>query len=490
MTRAAGCPKIRRTSAVTRTPEKVVLRIAFHGAAREVTGSCHRIQTDAGSFLLDCGLIQGGPERHERNRRRFPFEPSEIKAVVLSHAHIDHAGRLPLLVKRGFEGPIYTTGPTAELCKIMLADSGRIQEEDARWKIKRLKKKGKNHEWVTPLYTEEDALLTLEQIQTVDFHRPFELDGFGAVTFHLAGHILGAGVVELNLKANGSTRRVLFSGDLGVEGARLLGPPETVERPDYLLMESTYGDRQREETEDRTEQLYRIIEETADRGGKVIIPSFAVGRVQEVLARLNDLVESGRLSGLPVFVDSPMATLATKVFEMHPEVYSKEAQRLARTGDDPLEFPGLQLITDVRDSMEINRMKGPAIIISPSGMCTAGRVKHHLKHHISNHRTTVLFVGYQAENTLGRLIKEGLSPIRIFGEWHQVRAKIEVIDGFSAHADLDELLAWYDSLGSVGKQTFLVHGEERAAESLARHLRARGTEPVTVPELDQEFPLE
>jgi metallo-beta-lactamase family protein len=466
-----------------------VLNITFHGAAREVTGSCHLIETDAGAILLDCGLIQGGPERHERNRAPFPFDPEKIKAVVLSHAHIDHAGRLPLLVKSGFTGPIFATEPTLELSRIMLADSGRIQEEDAKWKIKRLEKAGKDASWVTPLYTEDDAFRALDQFHPLDFHREYEIDGIGSVVYHLAGHILGAAVVELTV-GNGSTpRRILFSGDLGVEGARLLGPPETVSRPDYLLMESTYGDRQRVETEDRTEQLFRILERTLDRGGKVVIPSFAVGRAQEVMARINDLVEDGRLPGIPVFVDSPMATAATRVFALHPEVYSDEARRLLRAGDAPLEFPGLRMVTAVQESMEINRYKGPAIIISPSGMCTAGRVKHHLKHNISDPKATVLFVGYQAANTLGRHIKEGKDPVRIFQGWYDVRAEIEVVEGFSAHADLDELLAWYDSLGGVERQTFLVHGEEDAAESLARNLRLRGSEPVVVPELGQSFPL-
>jgi metallo-beta-lactamase family protein len=465
------------------------LQITFHGAAREVTGSCHQIRTDTGSFLLDCGLIQGGPERHERNRLPFAFQPDTLKAVVLSHAHIDHSGRLPLLVKAGFKGPILATEATFELCQIMLADSGRIHEEDAKWKIKRLKKEGKDASWVTPLYTEEDAFRALDQFQPVEFHRQHDLHGMGSVTYHLAGHILGAGVVELNLGAGQDARRVLFSGDLGVEGARLLGPPESVRDPDYLIMESTYGDRQREEKEDRTEQLFGILERTLDRGGKVVIPSFAVGRAQEVMARINDLVEAGRLSGVPVFVDSPMATAATRVFAMHPEVYSDEAQRLLSSGDKPLEFPGLRLVTSVQESMEINYLKGPAIIISPSGMCTAGRVKHHLKHNISDPKATILFVGYQARNTLGRLIKEGKDPVRIHSRWYDVKAEIKAVDGFSAHADLDELLGWYDSLEGVRRQTFLVHGEEEAAESLAKDIRARGTEPVVVPELGEAFPL-
>ena len=451
-----------------------MLQITFHGAAREVTGSCHLIQTEAGNFLLDCGLIQGGPERHERNRLPFPFQPESLRAVVLSHAHIDHAGRLPMLVKSGFRGPIFATEPTMELCRIMLADSGRIHEEDAKWKIKRLEKAGKDASWVTPLYTEDDAFRAMDQFRPIEFHDEFEIDGIGSAVYHLAGHILGAGIVELNVGKGAGARRILFSGDLGVEGARLLGPPESVREPDYLIMESTYGDRQRVETEDRTEQLFGILRRTLDRGGKVIIPSFAVGRAQEVMARINDLVETGRLSGVPVFVDSPMATAATRVFALHPEVYSDEAQRLLTAGDKPLEFPGLRLVTAVQESMEINRLKGPAIIISPSGMCTAGRVKHHLKHNISDPRATILFVGYQARNTLGRLIKEGIDPVRIHNQWFDVEAEIETVEGFSAHADLDELLGWYDSLGGVGRQTFLVHGEEEASESLARDLRERG----------------
>lgn len=466
-----------------------MLAISFHGGASEVTGSCHRVRTDAGSVLLDCGMIQGGPERHDRNRRRLPFALDEVRAVILSHAHTDHAGRVPLLVKWGYRGPILATEPTADLCRIMLADSGKIQEEDARWKIKRLKKAGRDASWVTPLYTEDEAVEAAERIQPVPIHQALQLDGAGTLVYHVAGHILGAAIVELRVGSGDGTRRILFSGDLGVDGARLMGPPESVERPDYLLMESTYGDRRRTEAGDRTELLFDVIRATAERGGKLIIPSFAVGRTQEVMARINDLVEGGRLSGLPVFVDSPMAAAVTRVFALHPEAYSKEARRLLKAGDEPLEFPGLRMVGSVQESMEINQLKGPAVIISSSGMCTAGRIKHHLSHHISDPRNTVLFVGYQAANTLGRLIQTGVSPVRIFSEWHPVKAEIRTIEGFSAHADLDELLAWYDSLGGVGRQTFLVHGEEEATRSLAGRLRERGNEPVVVPELDQEFLL-
>ncbi len=466
-----------------------MLKLSFHGAAREVTGSCHEITTENGSILLDCGMIQGGPERHERNRRAFPFDPRKLKAVVLSHAHIDHSGRLPLLVKAGFQGPILATDPTAELCRIMLADSGRIQEEDAFWKIKRLKKQGKDSSWVTPLYTEEDALETMDRIRPVDFHREIPLDGMGTVMYHMAGHILGAGIVELRLGEGSQRRRVLYSGDLGADGARLMGSPEPVREPDYLIMESTYGNRDRETNEDLTEDLFQILQETIQRGGKVIIPAFAVGRTQELLARINDLVEAGRLPGVPVYVDSPMATATTRVFSLHPEAYSKEAQRLIRAGDEPLEFPGLHLLTSVKDSKALNQVKGPVIILSASGMCTAGRIKHHLMHNVGDERNTILFVGYQAEHTLGRHLQSGTNPIRIFGGWFDVKAQVKSLEGFSAHADREEMLAWYESLGGVKLQTFVVHGEEDAAESLARDLRTRGNELVVVPDLDQSFDL-
>jgi metallo-beta-lactamase family protein len=430
-------------------------------------------------------MIQGGRERHERNREPFPFAVDRVDAVVLSHAHIDHSVRLPVLVKRGYRGPIFATEPTVKLCEILLPDSGRIQEEDARWKIKRLKKKGEAHDWVRPLYTEDDAMAALERFVPVPFDQPHDLGKIGSVSFVKAGHILGAAIVDLRL--GDDSQRLTFSGDLGVEGARLMSAPHTVESPEFLLMESTYGDRSREESDDRTGILHRVIEATIDRGGKVVIPSFAVGRTQAVLARINDLVESGKLSGVPVYVDSPMAAAATRVFELHPEAYSEEARRLLRLGDQPLEFPGLRITSSVEESIAINKSREPCVIISASGMCTAGRVKHHLKHNISNPNSTVLFVGYQAHGTLGRVIQSGTDPIRIFGDWYPVSARIERIEGFSAHADREELLAWFESLGGPPRRTWIVHGEEDAAESLAKTLESRFGAKVEVPRKDQSF---
>ena len=463
------------------------MRITFHGAAREVTGSCHRVQTGDGTVLLDCGMIQGGRERHERNREPFPFAVDRVDAVILSHAHIDHSGRLPVLVKAGYRGPIFATEPTVKLCEILLTDSGRIQEEDARWKIKRLKKNGEAHDWVRPLYTEDDAMAALERFVPVPFDEAHDLDSIGSVSFVKAGHILGAAIVDLRL--GDDSRRLVFSGDLGVEGARLMSAPHSVPCPEFLLMESTYGDRSREENGDRTEILHRIIEATIDRGGKLVIPSFAVGRTQEILARINDLVESGKLSGVPIYVDSPMAAAATRAFELHPEAYSEEARRLLRLGDQPLEFPGLRITSSVEESIAINESRDPCVIISASGMCTAGRVKHHLKHNISNPNSTVLFVGYQARGTLGQVIQSGTDPVRIFGEWYPVRARVEKIEGFSAHADREELLAWFESLAGLPRRTWIVHGEEDAAESFAEALASQFGAKVEVPRKDQSFSL-
>ena len=465
------------------------MKISFYGAAREVTGSCHLVDTGSARLLLDCGMIQGGKERHQRNREPFPFDASGLSCVILSHAHIDHSGRLALLRKAGYTGPILTTEPTASLLKILLSDSGRIQEEDARWKIRRLEKRGKDASWVTPLYTEAEGLEVLDQIETVRFNRPHRLDGVGTVTFVPAGHILGAAIVDLQLGTGESGRRLVFSGDLGVHGARLLGRPKAVPNPDYLIMESTYGDRVRNEEGDRTERLFTIIDRTISRRGKVIIPSFAVGRTQEVLARINDLVEAGRLPGLRVYVDSPMAVAATQAFVLHPEAYSGTAREQLADGDAPLAFEGLHLITTVEDSIALNRSDEPAVIISASGMCTAGRIKHHLKFNISDSRNTVLFVGYQAQRSLGRVIQSGTSPVGIFGEWYQVRARIETLEGFSAHADLDELVEWFELLGGPPTRTFVVHGEEDASLSFARTLKDRFGAEVTVPELGQTVDL-
>ncbi len=448
------------------------MKISFHGAAREVTGSCHLVEANGLRVLLDCGLIQGGSDRHERNRQEFPFDLSKLDFVLLSHAHIDHSGRLPRLVRAGYEGPILCSAPTRALAKILLPDAGRIQEEDARWKVKRLRKKGKDYSWVKPLFSEEDAWETLKRFESVPFGQWFPLDGKAQARFVEAGHILGASIVEVRFESGEGSRRLAFSGDLGVPDARLLGFPKPVPCPEVLIIESTYGDRLRDPCCDATEELYEVISKTIDRGGKVIIPAFAVGRTQEVLARINDLVEQGRLGGFPIYVDSPMAVQATRVVAVHPQAYSEKARKLYAEGDKPLEFPGLHLTRDVDESIALNKSKQPSVIISASGMCDAGRIKHHLKHNISSSRNTILFVGYQAHGSLGRVIESGADPVRIFGEYLPVRAKVTSIDSFSAHADQKGLLCWYRSLEGNPKQTYVVHGEEQSAVTFAGTLKA------------------
>ncbi len=465
------------------------MKLSFFGAAREVTGSCHLVEAGGLRILLDCGMIQGGADRHDRNRADFPFLVKEIDYVLLSHAHIDHSGRLPVLVKRGYAGPILCSAATRALSGVLLPDAGRIQEEDARWKIKRLQKKKQDASWVNALFTEEDAHETLKRFESIPFRQKLQLNDRVSISFVEAGHILGASIVELEAREDGKTRRLVFSGDLGVPKARLLGPPMPVARPDFLIMESTYGDRIRDPYSDPTEELRQIIESTVKRGGKVIIPAFAVGRTQEILARVNDLVESKRLQGVPVFVDSPMAVEATRIFASHPEAYSEEARRSLHAGDKPLEFAGLKLNSSVEGSIALNQLSGPAVILSASGMCDAGRIKHHLKHNISDSRSTILFVGYQAEGSLGRVILSGADPVRIFGEYYPVRAKIDSIDAFSAHADLTGLLAWFESLGGPPEKTFIVHGEEKAAVAFCNTLHHRYGASSKAPRLGESFSL-
>ncbi len=468
------------------------MKISFFGAAREVTGSCHLVEAGGLKVLLDCGMIQGGSDRHDRNRSSFPFSPKELDFVVLSHAHIDHCGRLPVLLAQGYRGPVICSAATRALCGVLLPDAGRIQEEDAKWKIKRLRKKRKKKEdfdAVRPLFTEEDAFKTLERFESNPFREKIDLNDRFSVRFVEAGHILGASIVEVSVEDDRGPRRLVFSGDLGVPNARLLGAPMAVERPDFLIIESTYGDRVRDPYQDPTEELRRIIATTTARGGKVIIPAFAVGRTQEILARINDLVESKRLNGVPVYVDSPMAVEATRIFASHPEAYSEEARRSLRAGDAPLAFPGLTLNTTVQGSMELNQLAGPAVIISASGMCDAGRIKHHLKHNISDPRNTILFVGYQAQGSRGRVIQSGSDAVRIFGEYYPVRAHVTSIDAFSAHADLLGLLDWYQSLGGNPQKTFVVHGEEASALSFAHTLHQRFQADTHAPRLGESFDL-
>lgn len=458
--------------------------LKFCGAAGEVTGSCHFVQVNDTAVLLDCGIFQGGEERHIRNREPFPFDPKSVKAVLLSHAHLDHCGRLPLLVKAGFKGKIFATEATCDLTKIVLLDAAKLQEEDAAWKIKRLKKKGEDWSWVSPLFTAADAERVFEQFEPVPYGEWVTISPDLEFRFHDAGHLLGSAMVELKWRSDGTERTLLFTGDLGQKGMPILRDPEPIEMADVLLMESTYGNREHTTGfNECVEQLREIVKETVSRGGRVLIPSFAVGRTQEVLYTLNDLIEGGQLPVIPVFVDSPMAREVLKVYQRHRELYDEEATQKVRGGDEPFTFPGLRIVATVEESKTLNEFGEPCIIIAGSGMCTGGRIKHHLRHGIGNPNNAVVFVGFQAKGTLGRKLVEGVSPVRIFGEMHEVKAKIFMLDGFSAHADRKSLLQWTSHFVKPPTQTFAVHGEQEAASALAQALQEKGWN-ATVPKLN------
>lgn len=459
--------------------------IRFCGAASEVTGSCHYVEAGGLKFIMDCGLFQGG-DQFERNTAPFPFDPKSLDLVLLSHAHIDHIGRMPLLVRRGFEKRILATHPTVDLCQILLRDSAHIQEEDAAWKIKRLRKRGEDASWVKPLYTQADAEKVLSLLEGVGYDTDVPLNENVSVRWRDAGHILGSAHLEVSVKAKGVVRKLVFSGDVGNRGTPILRDPTPIAEADVVLVESTYGNRSHEHLQQRAELFRHIITQTLDRGGKVIIPAFAVGRTQEILYELNPLAERGLLDGTPVYVDSPMAVSATEIFERYPEDYDADAAVLVRSGDNPLEFPGLRLIRDVEESKTLNERSEPCIIIAANGMCSAGRIKHHLKHHIGDQRNTILFVGFQAQGTLGRLLKDGAKQVRIFGEMHTVRAQIAAIDGFSAHADRDGLLWWMNGFRRPPQRVFMVHGEEDAARSFAQLVAEQKGWRTSVPQWGEE----
>ncbi len=466
------------------------MRITFWGAAQEVTGSMHLIEVNGARILLDCGMYQGRrSESYERNLN-FPFDPKGIDAVVLSHAHIDHSGNLPNLVKQGFSGHIWSTPATRNLCVYMLQDSGKIQESDAEYVNKRKLRKGEAP--VQPLYTIEDARLALQQFTTIGFHRTTPIADGVSLTYYYAGHILGAAFVVLDVRERdtGKQWRVVFSGDIGREELAILRSPETVDSADILIMESTYGDRLHGPYEEARKKLREIVRDAARRRGKVIIPAFAVGRTQEIVYALNELAAAGDIPRLPIYVDSPLAVDATSVFRMHPEEWDEDVQTfLSGSGRrNPFDAPQIEYVRDQARSKQLNYMPEPAVVISASGMCENGRILHHLKNNIENRENTVLFVSFQAENTLGRRLRDGASTVKIFGEEHKVRAQVASIDGYSAHADQSELLEWARPFDrSRLQQTFLVHGEPEAQSTLAEKLEAEGLKRVTIPQRGQSY---
>ena len=460
------------------------MKIKFCGAANGVTGSCHLLTIGEHKILLDCGQFQGGKTMEALNFEEFPFDPAEIECVILSHAHIDHCGRIPLLIKRGFKGDIYCSDATAQLLDIMLKDSGYIHEKEAEWKNKKALRAGKP--LVEPLYTYNDSLDALKYIKPVLYDQLIKINESLKVVFNDAGHILGSSIIELFATEDGSTSKIVFSGDLGVIGRPILRDPKIIKKADAVIMETTYGNRLHPANKDSIDDLIDIVLKTVKRGGTVVIPSFAVGRTQELIYEFNKFYAKrpelkDELEKISVYIDSPMATNATEVFKENAQVYDDEARDFLMRGDNPLDFPGLKFTKTTQESQFLNIDNSPKIIISASGMCEAGRIRHHLKHNLWNPKSSIVFVGYQAEGTLGRMLIEGVKDVTLFGESIHVNAEIYNLEGFSGHADRDGLTQWLQGFEAKPKQLFLVHGEMQAKYDFAEHVKNTiGINPIVV----------
>lgn len=450
-----------------------------------MTGSCYLVECAGKRILVDCGFYQGSRELEEDNASAFGFDASSVDYLLLTHAHLDHCGRIPLLVKRGFSGEIITTAASRELARLVMLDAAGLQEEEARYLNRRARRRGKTSGVITPLYTTLDALNALEYFGRVArYGQQLRLSEHIQATFLDAGHILGSASVFLEINEDGRDRRVLFSGDLGLPGRPILRDPVDPPAADIVIMETTYGDREHKRLEPSVEELYQVITSTTERGGNVIIPTFALERAQEVLYYLREGREQGVLPGfVRVFLDSPMAISATEIFRRHPECYNEDMVDVFSSGRDPFDFPGLAYTRETAESMAINQVTGGAVIMAGSGMCSGGRVRHHLKRHLGREHSSVVFVGFAAQGTLARRIVDGAASVRIFGEEYPVRAGIHTIGGFSAHAGQSELLDWHRKTGNP-EITLLVHGEE---ESMTRFAGLLVNTQVKLPELGQEI---
>lgn len=464
------------------------MKITFLGATRTVTGSNVLIETKEKKFLLDCGLYQGQQKEIALNTDDFLFKPSEIDFMLLSHAHIDHSGRIPKLYVEGFRGPVYATKATCDLCEIMLPDSGYIQESEIEWLNRKRKREGK-HE-VPPLYTYQDALDSLVLLERVKYDETIQIDQNIKVRFRDAGHMLGSSIIEIWVTEDGKEKKIVFTGDLGNNDIPLLREPTMIEEADILIMESTYGDRLHERKEDKAEEFLKTVSETLEKGGNVVIPSFAVGRTQEILYELQRSKQSDdeefrreydEIMSAPVYVDSPLATSATEVFLKNLDCLDEFVQEDIREGKRPLDFPGLRFTQSVDESKLLNATANQSIIISASGMCEVGRIKHHLKHNLWRTDSTILFVGYQAIGTLGRKIVDGAKNVKIFGEEIGINAKVKYIEAFSGHADQTGLLKFVESFKKRPMQIYLVHGDEDAQNVLAQKISDDFSIPVEIP---------
>ncbi len=473
------------------------MKITFLGATKMVTGSNFLVEAAGKKFLVDCGMYQGKAELEMENYKPFEFEPTEIDFMLLTHAHIDHSGRIPKLYNDGFKKPIYAHKATCDLCGIMLPDSGHIQEMESEWKNKKRQRKGE--EILPPLYTAEDAINCLELFVPVKYDEIIEVAPDIYVRYNDAGHMLGSSIIEIWATENGKETKAVFTGDLGNNDIPLLASPTMIDNCDYLVMESTYGSRLHMRNEQKAELFLDIVSETIDNGGTVIIPSFAVGRTQEILYELNKIKENRddeefrrkykTLMKVPVYVDSPLAISATEIFRQNTDLFDDEIKEEMEKGDNPLEFPGLKFTQTADESKALNESQEPAIIISASGMCDVGRIKHHLKHNIWNPNNTILFVGYQAPGTLGYSIVNGAKKVTIFGEEIAVNARIEYIEGYSGHADQQWLMNFIYSFISKPKHIFLVHGEEESQEVLKNKILEETGIGVSIPEFGETYEL-
>lgn len=469
------------------------MKIQFCGAASGVTGSCHLITTEKHKILLDCGQFQGGKAMDAMNFEPFPFNPTEIDYVILSHAHIDHCGRIPLLVKRGFNGQIYCTDATADLVEVMLKDSGYIHEKEAEWKNRKAERAGKA--LVEPLYTYNDAIDSLKYIKPILYDQLVELNDEMKIVFNDAGHILGSAITELWVEENENVSKIVFSGDLGVMERPILRNPTIIKKADYVIAESTYGNRIHPKNSTSIDEMIKIVLKTIQRGGTVVIPSFAVGRTQELIYQFNRFYQENsqykkQLENLMVYVDSPMATTATEVFRKNAQVFDEETKEYILKGDNPLDFKNLKFTRSTEESIFLNQDKHPKVIISASGMCEAGRIRHHLKHNLWNPKSSIIFVGYQAEGTLGKLIVDGIKDVTLFGEDIHINAEIYNLEGFSGHADRNGLISWLAGFREKPSEIFLVHGESEPKHDFAQTIKNELGYEATVVDGVSEFVLD
>ena len=463
------------------------MKLKFCGGARTVTGSCFLLEAAGKKYLIDCGMFQGGRALRRRNFLDFPFDPAEIECLFLTHAHIDHSGLIPKLVRDGFKGKIYATWATADLCGIMLPDGGYIQEMEAEWENRKARRAGRSEK--PPLYTVDDAHLSLQYFEGIGYNETVHLSPTFSFRLQNAGHILGSAIVELWVTEAGVSKKFVFSGDLGRTGQPIICDPDVIEEADFLIMESTYGQRLHEEEGEKEGALAEIINSSLKRGGNIVVPAFAVGRAQELLYILNKLIDRGEIPPLPIYIDSPMAIKTTDLFICHSECFDLEMRAYLIRGDCPLHYPEVTFSRTVEQSRAINERRGGALIISASGMCDAGRIRHHLKHNLWRPESTILFVGYQAIGSLGRRLQDGTRRVKLFGEDIAVRATIASIRGFSAHADREELLRWVGKFKRKPSQIILVHGEDEALESLAAALQEQFQIDVYIPSYLEEISL-